>query len=222
MSCNQFVELLPGQGEITDKAEDVCPVDWALKIADKARLNNCGKSVMCRDGMNQMYTIILDITTEKGRPEDIELLRDICTVIKESQGCDIAAKAAMLIDESIRLYGEEWDAHTRRKRCTALVCEKYYTVHILPEKCRGAGECIKVCWYGAIAGGEGLVSVIDNDKCRRCGECYNICPSGAIVRAGAVKPRIPEVPVPVGGQPSAEEGDGGMRRRKRKAADSEE
>jgi len=136
MSCNQFVELLPGQGEITDKAEDVCPVDWALKIADKARLNNCGKSVMCRDGMNQMYTIILDITTEKGRPKDVELLRDICTVIKESQGCDIAAKAAMLIDESIRLYGEEWDAHTRRKRCTALVCEKYYTVHILTEKCR--------------------------------------------------------------------------------------
>lgn len=222
MSCNQYVELLPDLAEIAGKPENVCPVDWALKVADTARLNNCGKSVMCRDGVNQLYTIIMDITTERGRPEDIELLRDICAVIKESQGCDIAAKAAWLIDESIARYTDEWDTHIRRKRCTALVCKKYYTVHVLPDKCKGSGACIGSCVYGAILGGEGLVSVIDNDKCRRCGACYNVCPSGAIVKAGAVKPRGPESPVPVGGRPSEEEGDGGMRRRKRKSSDSEE
>lgn len=222
MSCNQYVEILPELSDISDKPENVCPVDWALKIADKARLNNCGKSVMCRDGMNQLYTIILDITTEKGCSEDIELLRDICAVIRESQGCDIAAKAAGLIDESITRYSDEWDAHIRRKRCAALVCKRYYTVHVLPDKCKGRGACISSCRYGAITGGSGLVSVIDNGKCKRCGECYAVCPSGAIVKAGAVKPKVPEAPVPVGEQPSGEEGDGGMRRRKRKSSDTEE
>lgn len=222
MSCKQYVELLPDMSEILNKPESVCPVDWSLKVADMARMNNCGKSVMCRDGMNQLYTIILDITTEKGHPEDIELLKDICAVIKEAQGCDIAAKAAALINESITRYNEEWDTHIRRKRCSALVCKKYYTVHVLPDKCKGSGACIKVCWYGAIAGGEGLVSVVDNDKCRRCGECYTVCPSGAIVKAGAVKPRVPEAPVPIGSQADGEEGDSGMRRRKRKSSESDE
>jgi NADH-quinone oxidoreductase subunit F len=222
MNCSLNVELLPKLDEIINKPAELCPVDWALRIADVARLNNCGKSVMCRDGMNQLYTIIRDITTEKGQSEDLELLRDICGVIKTSEGCGIAMRAAALIDESITRYSDEWDTHIRRKRCTALVCRKYYTVHVLPEKCKGAGACMKACRYGAIAGGDGLVSVLDNDKCRRCGDCFTVCPSGAIVKAGAVKPRAPESPVPIGGQPPAEEGDGGMRRRKRKSADTEE
>ena len=221
MNCSMNVELLPKPDEIMGKAEGCCPVDWALRVADIARLNNCGKSVMCRDGMNQLYTIISDITTGKGRTEDIELLRDICGVIKTSEGCDIAKDAAALTDESVTRYGDEWDLHIRRKRCTALVCKKYYTVHVLPEKCSGTGACINSCRDGAIAGGEGLISVINNEKCLRCGKCYDVCPSGAIVKAGAVKPRVPEAPVPVGGQPS-EEGEGGMRRRKRKSAEADE
>ncbi len=182
MRCSLNVELLPELDEIADMREAFCPVNWALEIADTARMNHCGKSVMCRDGMNQLYVILRDIVSEKGRPDDLELLKDICRVIKRSEGCDIARKAAGLIYELLVRYEDEWDIHIRRKRCTALVCKRYYTVHVLPEKCAGAGACIKACEYGAILGGAGLVSVIDNEKCRRCGACLEACPSGAVVQ----------------------------------------
>lgn len=221
MSCSLKVELLPDLDEIMNKPEERCPVNWALEIANIARMNNCGKSVMCRDGMNQLYTIISDITAEKGQPEDLELILDICGVMKQSEGCGIAQRSAELIDESLKRYYDEWDIHIRRKRCTALACKKYYTIHVLPTKCTGAGACIKACNYGAISGGEGLVSVIDNEKCTRCGACMAVCPTGAIIKAGAVKPKVPETLIPVGSQSSEEESDGGMRRRKRKSTESE-
>ena len=218
MNCSLNVELLPEPQEIVNKRGDICPVDWSLKIADTARMNHCGKSVMCRDGMIQLYTIICDIVSDKGQPEDLELLKDICIVIRQSDGCDLASKAAELIFESLERYADEWDIHIRRKRCTALACKRYYTVHVLPEKCTGEGACLQACRYGAILGGTGLISVINNEKCTRCGACLEVCPSGAIRKAGAVKPKVPEAPVPVGSLPSGD-AEGGTRRRKRKSAE---
>ena len=122
MDCTLYTELLPDTDEIINKPNDRCPVDWALTVADIARMNNCGKSVMCRDGMQQLYTIIYDITTERGQPEDIELLTDICEVIKTSRGCALAARSSELICRSLELYPGEWDVHIRRKRCAASIC----------------------------------------------------------------------------------------------------
>ena len=218
MICSLNADLLPGLDEIVNKRDELCPVSWALELADTARMNHCGKSVMCRDGMNQLYTIIHDITHEKGRPDDLELVKDICRVIKNSQGCELAQKAAMLICESLERFGDEWDIHVRRKRCTALVCKRYYTIHVLPEKCTGTHACMNVCQYGAITGGDGLISVVNNEKCTRCGACLAICQSGSIVKAGAVKPKVPESPVPVGSISSGSN-NGTTRRRKRKSAE---
>ena len=123
MDCDLNIELLPLIDEITSgDLSVVCPVDWALKAADIARMENCGKSVMCRDGMQQLYTIIRDITTGKGQGEDIELLGDICGVVGKAQGCGLAARSAALISGSIGRYPDEWAAHIRRKRCTANIC----------------------------------------------------------------------------------------------------
>lgn len=122
MNCNHSVELLPKIEEIRAKAEDVCPVDWAKRVADIGRMNNCGKTVMCRDGLNQLWNIINDITIDKGEAEDLELIRDICEVLMLSEGCELSKTAASLINESLSLYYEEWNAHLKRKRCSARVC----------------------------------------------------------------------------------------------------
>ena len=129
----------------------------------------------------------------------------------ESSNCELAAGAAKLALTSIENYSDEWDAHIRRKRCAALVCKDYYTVHVDPAKCLGNGACVKVCHVNAIAGGEGLISVVDNETCTRCGACFTVCPNEAILKAGAIKPKVPEAPIEVG----SFEGAGGGRRRRR-------
>lgn len=212
MNCHVDTNLIPESSEIEELAPGVCPVDWAKQSIRKAMLENCGKSVMCRDGMLQLHALMHDITTGKGVSDDLALIKDICQVIVESRGCDLASKAASNLLYSMERYAEDWDLHCRRKRCAALVCKSYYSLVILPDKCRGAGRCIAACQYDAISGGKGLISVIDEKKCTRCGDCLTVCPNQAIEKAGAVKPKTPETPVPVG----SFEGAGGGRRRRRR------
>lgn len=211
MQCQDLVKNLPELSAILEKDETVCPVNWALELINTARTEACGETVMCRDGLWQVQKVMQDVVTGGGQSEDMELLREMLGVMK-TVGCEYVQGVAGLVLASMDRYADEWDIHLRRKRCTALACKSYYTVHVDPAKCTGNGKCIAVCPHGAIAGGDGLISVVDNDKCTRCGECYAVCPQGAIIKAGAVKPKVPEEPVAVG---SFEEGAAGGRRRRR-------
>lgn len=215
MECKAYLENLPDVTQITDKPEDVCPVDWALQVAYTVVQDNCGMSVVCRDGMKQIYTIIKDVTQSRATSDDLVLLHDICQTIMEYEGCEYSHEAANLILKSLDTCSGEWSKHILRKRCTALVCRDYYTVHVDPGKCRGDGRCIAVCPHGAIAGGSGLISVINHEQCTRCGRCYTVCAQAAIIKAGAVKPKGPDAPVLVGGFNTDEAAAGRSRRRRR-------
>lgn len=212
MYCDHNVELIPESSEIAELHEGVCPVSWAKSCVSTARRENCGQSVMCRDGMTQLKALLGDITSGKGQSEDLDLIKDICTVIAGTKGCEIASKAAGNVLFSMERYAEEWDLHCRRKRCTALVCEDYYSVYIDPAACRGCRDCVKNAPEGAIDSGEGMISVIRDDKALKAPGFLDCCPNGAIKKAGAVKPKVPEAPVPVGSFDGA--GGGGRRRRR--------
>ena len=212
MICENKADFLPDINEIMTLGENVCPVDWALKVADSSRKASCGKCVMCREGLLQLYTIISDITEDHGESEDIELLVDLCEVINETGGCEISQKASELILTSLKEHTEEWTKHLRRKKCSASVCRKFVTVIVQPDKCQGCGDCAAKCPDHAIAGEKGLIHVILQDKCSRCSLCLDVCPHDAIVKAGAVIPKLPEQPIPVG---SFEDTSGGRRRRRR-------
>ncbi len=213
MICDKKADFLPGIIDIREKKEDVCPVDWALNVADAARKESCGLCVMCREGLLQLYTIISDITQDRGESEDIELLTDLCEVINKTGGCEISRTASELILESLKLHTDEWNVHLRRKRCSASVCRQFITVVIQPELCQGCGDCVEKCPEDAILGGKDMIHVISREKCTKCGECIAACPHQAIIKAGAVIPKTPEQPVPVGS--FGGDDDGGRRRRRR-------
>lgn len=214
MICEKKDDILPDITEITEKAEDVCPVDWARRVIDTARRESCGRCVMCREGTIQVHRIISDLASGRGESQDIELLQDLCGVIQETASCQMARTAAGLVLASMENHAEEWDIHLKRKRCSALVCPAYFSVHILPDTCKAEGVCVGKCPESAILGGSGEIHVIDQDTCTRCGLCLDVCPHNAIVKAGAVKPKTPEGPVPVGSFESAS-----RRRRRRRSAD---
>ncbi len=79
-----------------------------------------------------------------------------------------------------------------------MVCRAYLTHHILGSKCVGCEKCLDVCPLDAIEGEEDYIHVIDQFECDSCGKCVKVCDYGAIVVAGAVKPRTPDEPIPVG------------------------
>lgn len=216
--CNVTADTLKDLITLADQAgldTGVCPVETAFKIAKEAVKESCGKGVMCRDGLRQLYLILEDIVNGKGKADDIELLKEILGVIIECADCDLSYTASEQILKLINNFEGEFELHIKRKSCKNLICPGCHTVHINAAACKGSGACISVCPAGAIKGGEGLFSVIDQAKCTACNLCIAACPNGAIAGAGAVKPQGPTEPAAVGSWGAAGGAAGGGRRRRR-------
>lgn len=120
--CDKTGELLPGLEELASLPEDQCAVHRAEQVAKTAFEASCGRDVMCRDGMRQLYLIIRDIAQGKGRARDLELIPELCAAIEEAGGCDLAVQAARRIALLVEQRQSQWSAHVLRKLCRPGVC----------------------------------------------------------------------------------------------------
>jgi NADH-quinone oxidoreductase subunit F len=123
--CETTAAGLPEAEAILNKPDDVCPVQWAAEVAQKAHQGTCGQGTMCRDGVHELFLIIDDITKDKGTIEDLELLQKLCDVITVANDCELSQKAAKLVKASMDAHYEDWSAHILRKRCKAGVCAAF-------------------------------------------------------------------------------------------------
>ena len=194
----------------------ICVVDYVKKCADFAEKASCGKCVMGREGTWQLREFISDMTTGKSKNDDLNMIREISEGVRAGALCPVCQSAGAPVLSALNRFAGEFDQHMKRKKCPALVCNKYVTFHILPEKCTGCGECLPKCPVSAIAGEDGLIHVIDQDTCTYCGICETVCQpiAQAVTRAGLVKPQTPDEPIPVGTFKRKAGGlGGGLRRR---------
>lgn len=191
--------------------EGSCPVDWAKRTIAAFRERLCGRSLFCREGMAELYRLAEDISEGKGKPEDLELIKELCDGMRQMADCDTAKAISTNLAAALENSAEVWEMHIRRKRCTALSCDKLLTFYIDAVKCNGCGKCSKECPVDAIEGGEGLYHIIRLEDCVKCGRCVPVCQTGAVTKAaaGAVLPRMPEKPDAVG---SFKGGLGGLKR----------
>ena len=191
-------DLCAGSMEIHLLDKGTCIVDYLLHLTESLQGDCCGRCVYCREGLRQIRRIVSDVTLGKQTPDDMDLLHLLADGMVNGAHCLYGRSVGRLWLKALEEFHEELEAHVRRRRCDALVCKKYYTYHILPNLCDGCMECLDECPDEAIEGKRKYIHVIDSFECDRCGKCAEICPKSAIVKAGAIKPRTPEEPVPVG------------------------
>lgn len=121
-NCERTAEILPSMEEILNKADHICPVQWAVDVAELAMKNSCGRGTFCRDGLKQLYLIGKDITLNKGTMEDIELLQELCRTMFLAADCELSSTAIALFQASLNNHYDDWTGHVLRKRCKAGVC----------------------------------------------------------------------------------------------------
>ncbi len=176
------VGAIMGSGGLVVMDEDNCMVAVAKFFLKFTQAESCGKCPPCREGTKKMLDILGRIVSGKGKPEDLDSLQYLGTMIKETSLCGLGQTAPNPVLTTLRYFRDEYEAHINEKRCPAGACVELARYVIDAQKCIGCTKCAKVCPVGAISGTVKQPHVIDQDKCIKCGACAEACPVKAIDR----------------------------------------
>ncbi len=116
---------LLGSGATIVMDETTCMVKVAWRISKFFEHESCGKCVPCREGTRWIRQIMGRIENGKGREEDIELLRDICTNIAGKTVCPLADGAVVPITSTIDKFRDEYEYHIKHKKCMVDLGERF-------------------------------------------------------------------------------------------------
>ncbi|MBA4392801.1 MAG: NADH-quinone oxidoreductase subunit F, partial [Desulfobacca sp.] len=164
-----------GSGGMVVMDESTCMVDVAKYFLTFLQDESCGKCLPCRLGIDRMLEIVTDITEGRGRPEQIDLLRELAETVQETSLCGLGKTAPNPVLSTLQYFLEEYHIHINQKRCPAGVCQGLITYAVDEEKCNGCGVCKRNCPSEAIQGKKKQPHRINADLCTRCGICTSEC-----------------------------------------------
>ncbi len=108
-----------GSGVVKVFDDSMCAVEMVRDLFDYIQTQSCGKCVFCREGSYQIYNIFKDISENKGEPEDLDLVTELCEAMKEGCICSLGLDAPNPVLSSIRLFGSDYEAHIKNRKCPA-------------------------------------------------------------------------------------------------------
>ena len=169
-----------GSGGIVVMDKKTCMVDVAKYFLNFLLDESCGKCVPCRLGIDRMLEIVTDITEGRGRPEQIDLLKELAETVANTSLCGLGKTAPNPVLSTLKYFYKEYEAHINNKCCPAGVCQALIRYEIDEEQCKGCGICLDACPHGSIKGEKKKVHTIDQDSCQKCGICIEECKLDAI------------------------------------------
>ncbi|MHC1728095.1 MAG: NADH-ubiquinone oxidoreductase-F iron-sulfur binding region domain-containing protein [Syntrophobacteraceae bacterium] len=104
--------------------EKVCMVDTAKYFLDFEDTLSCGKCVPCRIGMKRAHECITRISAGEGTEEDLDQIRSLCMVMKQTPNCEFAFTSIKPLQSALSCFEAEFRAHIDRKECSAGVCKE--------------------------------------------------------------------------------------------------
>jgi NADH-quinone oxidoreductase subunit F len=105
-----------GSGGCMFLNEHTCIVTFIWRTALFYARESCGKCTPCREGTSWMVQILERIREGAGRPEDIDLLRDITKMIDGRSFCGLGDAAAWPVAAALRVFPEEFEYYIQHGR----------------------------------------------------------------------------------------------------------
>ncbi|MEA1876924.1 MAG: NADH-quinone oxidoreductase subunit NuoF [Bacteroidota bacterium] len=169
-----------GSGGMIVMDEDDCMVAMAKFYLDFTVEESCGKCSPCRIGNKRLYEMLDSITKGKATMEDLDRLRNLCDVIKDTSLCGLGQTSPNPVLSTMDNFYEEYIAHVIDHTCPSGQCKDLLKYVIDPENCVGCTACGRVCPVGAITGEKKELHFIDTVICIKCGACEEKCKFNAI------------------------------------------
>ncbi len=111
-----------GSGGMIVMDDTSCMVNVARFFIEFCMTESCGKCIPCRAGTAQMHTLLTRICNGAATMEDLELLEDLCSTVKEASLCGLGQTAPNPVLSTLKYFRNEYLEHILHKRCPAGVC----------------------------------------------------------------------------------------------------
>jgi NADH:ubiquinone oxidoreductase subunit F (NADH-binding) len=170
-----------GSGGMIVMDEDDCMVSVAKFYLEFTVEESCGKCAPCRIGNKRLHELLNHITEGKGSLADLDRLRNMSLVIKDTALCGLGQTSPNPVLSTLDNFMDEYVAHVRDKKCPAGKCRNLMEYYIIPENCVGCTACARVCPVNAISGQRKEVHYINPEVCIKCGACKEKCKFDAII-----------------------------------------
>jgi NADH-quinone oxidoreductase subunit F/NADP-reducing hydrogenase subunit HndC len=169
-----------GSGGMVVMDETSCMVAIAKFYLEFTVEESCGKCSPCRIGNKRLHEILEKITKGNGTMEDLDNLRNLARVIKDTALCGLGQTSPNPVLSTIDNFYDEYVEHIKDKKCRAGVCKSLMQYVIDPDQCVGCTACARNCPVNAIQGEKKLPHVINTELCIKCGACIEKCKFNAI------------------------------------------
>jgi NADH-quinone oxidoreductase subunit F len=174
------VGAMVGSGGLVVMNHQTCMVQIARFFMQFTQNESCGKCVLCREGTQQMLSLLDDIIEGRATGETLSLLEKLAWAVQKGSLCGLGKTAPNPVLSTMKHFRAEYEAHVYQKRCPTRRCKALCLPVIDEKKCKGCTMCAKQCPVGAIKGEKKMPHVIDASKCIKCGACIKVCKFNAI------------------------------------------
>jgi NADH-quinone oxidoreductase subunit F len=106
-----------GSGAVIVMDDTVCMVKALERLSYFYHEESCGQCTPCREGTGWLYRIVHRIEHGEGRPEDLDLLLNLCENIAGRTICALGDAAAWPVQGMLKHYRSEFEYHIEHKRC---------------------------------------------------------------------------------------------------------
>ena len=116
------VGSMMGSGGMIVMDDTSCMVNVARFFMEFCMTESCGKCIPCRAGTAQMYQLLTKICDGNATHADLDLLIDLCDVVKNTSLCGLGMTAPNPVLSTLRYFKHEYMEHIDHKHCRAGVC----------------------------------------------------------------------------------------------------
>ena len=100
-----------------------CMVDVARYFMEFCMSESCGKCLPCRVGTVEMYELLSRIVQGRASMGDMEMLQELCEVVKHTSLCGLGQSAPNPVLSTVRYFKDEYQAHIVDHVCPAGQCQ---------------------------------------------------------------------------------------------------